>query len=128
MGLTYLDDRDDKLGSVLKLAHINVEVVQVVSLGLLQHHRTSLSHGADAPQIARGIDVGIGRLGHLDLGNGRRDGGVGHLGEAGRLEGGLGGGGLDLCEGGGVLACRPGRAGCGLVFAREEPHSCGADR
>lgn len=73
MGCTYLDNGDHKFGRVLELAHVDVEVVQLISPRLVQYQGASLSNSANASQVAGGVDVWIGRLGHLDLGDGGRD-------------------------------------------------------
>jgi len=78
---SYLDDRHNIVGRVLKLAHVDIEVPQLVLLRLLQHQVAPLSHCIDALQVAGGVEVGIGRARQRDLGDVR--GGCGVLGHVG---------------------------------------------
>ena len=78
-GGAYLNDRHHEAGRVRELAHIYLKVIQFIPPRLLKHNTTSLPHGANAPQIPRGINMWIWGFRQGDLGNGGRDG---HLGEA----------------------------------------------
>lgn len=78
LGMSYFDDRHDIVGRVLELAHVDIEVTQLVLLRLLQHQVAPLSYCIDALQVACGVEVGIGRARQRDLREVR--GGCGVLG------------------------------------------------
>jgi len=66
---TYLDDGHDIVGRVLELCHVDIEMAQLVLLGLLQHQVTALPHSIDASQVAGGVEVWIGCARQGDLGD-----------------------------------------------------------
>ena len=78
LGMSYFDDRHNIVGRVLKLAHVDIEVTQLVLLRLLQHQVAPLSHRIDALQVACGVEVWIGCARQWDLREVR--GGCGALG------------------------------------------------
>jgi len=79
--MSYFNDRHNIVGRVLELAHVDIEVTQLVLLRLLQHQVTPLSHCIDALQVACGVEVWIGCARQRDLREVR--GGCGVLGHVG---------------------------------------------
>ena len=71
----YLDNATDKLDDVGKLGEVDIEVMQLVLHGLLGDNLAPLAHGAQAPQVTRGIERRVRWLGEVDLGQMRRHGG-----------------------------------------------------
>lgn len=79
--VSYFDDRHNIVGRVLELAHVDIEVTQLVLLGLLQHQVAPLAHGIDALEVTSGVEVRVGGAREGDV----RDagGGCGVLGHCG---------------------------------------------
>jgi hypothetical protein len=75
---SYLDDRHNIVSRILELAHVDIEVAQLVLLRLLQHQVAPLSHSIDALQVASGIEVWVGCARERDVRDAR--GGCGVLG------------------------------------------------
>jgi len=78
----YLDDRHNIVGRVLELAHVDIEVTQLVLLRLLEHQVAPLAHGIDALEIAGGVEVWVGSARQRDVRDARGGCGVlvGHCG------------------------------------------------
>jgi hypothetical protein len=79
--VSYFDDRHNIVGRVLELAHVDIEVTQLVLLRLLQHQVAPLAHSIDALQVAGGVEVGVRSSRQRNMRNTR--GGCGVLGHGG---------------------------------------------
>ena len=66
---SHLDDLGDKGNDIIKLPHIHIEVVQLIAQGLAGQDLGPLAHGAQAAQIAGGIEGGVRGLREIDLGD-----------------------------------------------------------
>jgi hypothetical protein len=114
---SYFNDRDNIVGRVLELAHVDIEVTQLVLLRLLQNQVAPFSHCIYALQVPGGVKVGVRRAREGDLRNARRGRGVlGHVcvfGVAVESEGRV------TVVGGAFEACS---AVVAVVPAREEAH------
>jgi hypothetical protein len=69
---THLDDGHNIACGVAKLSHVHDEMLQLVSLRLLQHQLRPLADSIDTAQIGHRVDMGIGGLGQLYGGDRRR--------------------------------------------------------
>lgn len=68
---SYLDDLRNKRHNVGKLAHVHVEVLQLVAKRLLSDNLAPLSDCSQASQVPRRIELRVGRARQIDLEYGR---------------------------------------------------------
>lgn len=66
---TYFDDGHDVVGRVLELGHVDIEMAQLVLLGLFQDQVAAVPHGINAPQVAGGVEVWVWGARQGDLGD-----------------------------------------------------------
>lgn len=61
--LSHLNDGDEIVGRLSKLAAIDIEMSQLISLGALIYELTSSSNSPYAPKVSCRIKGGVGRSG-----------------------------------------------------------------
>lgn len=61
--LSHLDDRNQIVGSLTKLAAIDIEMSELISLRTLIYQLTPSSDGPYAPKVSCRIQGGVGRSG-----------------------------------------------------------------
>ena len=59
VGSAYVHDAQDGVGRGVELAHVHVEMVEVVVSGLLQDEVALLADGMDAKEVAGRVFVGV---------------------------------------------------------------------
>lgn len=65
LSLPYLDNVGHESHSIAKLAHVDVKMRQVVLQGLVSDKLCALADGLKRAQISGGIELRIGRAGHV---------------------------------------------------------------
>ena len=115
----YLNHRHNIRGGGFKFVQIDVEMMQLVLLGPLQHDRGAIPHGVNAPEISGGVQRRVGRFGNGQFGDG---GGQTTALVPGRAQGGVGGAGAVDGDKRLVFILVAGRPG---IFAPEETHAGG---
>lgn len=68
-GHAYLDDAGDKAHHFGELAHVNIEMAQLILDSLRSDDSASLSHGSQTAQVASWVQIRVRRTGQIDLGN-----------------------------------------------------------
>lgn len=70
----YLDDASDKAHDLGKFAHVYVKMSQFIFDGLGRDNPAPLADGAQAPQVASGVQIWVWWFGQIDLGDVRGEG------------------------------------------------------
>ena len=66
---TYLDDIGNEGDDIAELAHVDVEVSELIAQGLLGHDGAAFPDGGQASEIADGVQLGVWRFGEIGPGH-----------------------------------------------------------
>lgn len=77
LGNAYLNNGNYKTGNILELAHINIEVLELILFRLFKHELGTLSDGIDAAQVPSRVERWVGRFGEGHVREARRPRAIG---------------------------------------------------